>query len=118
MAKTAGKADTPPLPLTTNPPAQAAIVRLVAGEAFDAALDVAGSACSDVRKAEAIPAFPALTPATWPEVARRLMLLAGNARLVAVGAACGGGDSRTCPVRPCNPLSTPAARVQCHVANT
>jgi hypothetical protein len=71
---------------------QAALVRAIVSEIFDAGLDMAGTACADVRKREMLAAFPAITPFTWPELARRLLLLAANARLVAAGAACGGGD--------------------------
>ena len=48
--------------------AQMQLVHLVAVEAFDAALEVAGEANTDVRPRDLQGAFPPIRPDTWPEV--------------------------------------------------
>ena len=50
------------------PCAQMQLVHLVAVEAFDAALEVAGEANPDVRPRDLQGAFPPIKPDTWPEV--------------------------------------------------
>ncbi|BDA49369.1 probable lysine-specific demethylase 5A at C-terminar half [Coccomyxa sp. Obi] len=81
------------------------LVQLVATEVFDSALGVAQDMDPDLLKVNLSGAQPSIREDTWPEVARRLFLLAGAAALVAAGDGSGGLDIALGPLLGSSPLS-------------